>query len=124
MDRRSGRNGHRYERCTLTVVTNLTGGYADDGKAVRLVAGVQLHGSSGARSSRLLTRGRRERISFQDYPLCSRRDGPVVISLSSSSFAGCILFCGVTRRRFACSRLAKIQSRLHLCCFNFRNAGR
>ena len=45
MDRRSGRNGHHYERCALTVVTNLTGSYADDGKAVRLVEGVQLHGS-------------------------------------------------------------------------------
>ena len=48
---------------TLTVVTNLTGGYADDGKAVRLVAGVQLHVSSGARSSRLLMRGNSERMS-------------------------------------------------------------
>ena len=28
------------------MVTNLTGGYADHGKVVRLVAGVQLHGSS------------------------------------------------------------------------------
>ena len=63
MDRGSGRNGHHYERCTLTVVTNLIVGYADDGKAVRLVVGVQLHGSSGARSSRLLMRGRRERVS-------------------------------------------------------------
>jgi len=88
MDRRSGRNGHHYERCTLTMVSNLTEGYDDDGKVVRLVAGVQLHGSSGARSSRLLTRGRRERISFQDYPLCPRREGPVVISPRSSSFAG------------------------------------
>lgn len=35
-----------------------------------------------------------------------------------------ILFCGVTMRRSALSRLAKIQSRLHLGCFNFRNAGR
>ena len=43
-ERRSGRNGHHYERCSLTVVTNLTGSYADDGKAVRLVEGVQLHG--------------------------------------------------------------------------------
>ena len=29
MDRRSGRNGHHYEKCTLTVVTNLTGSYAE-----------------------------------------------------------------------------------------------
>ncbi|MEN9633756.1 MAG: hypothetical protein RL077_5918, partial [Verrucomicrobiota bacterium] len=27
MDRRSGRNGHHYERCTLSVVTNLIVGY-------------------------------------------------------------------------------------------------
>ncbi len=47
----------------MTVVTNLTGGYDDDGEAVRLVAGVPLHGSSGARSSRLLMRGSRERMS-------------------------------------------------------------
>jgi len=59
MDRRSGRNGHHYERCTLAVVTNLIVAYADDEKAVRLVVGVQLHGSSGARSSRLLMRGSR-----------------------------------------------------------------
>lgn len=59
MDRRSGRNDHHYERCTLTVVTNLTRGYAGYGKVVRLVAGVQLHGSSVARSSRLLMRGSR-----------------------------------------------------------------
>ena len=39
------------------------GGYADDGKAVRLVAGVQLHVSSGARSWRLLMRGNSERMS-------------------------------------------------------------
>ena len=45
-------------------------------------------------------------------------EGPAVISLTSSSFFG------VTRRRYALSRLAKIQSRLHLGCFNFRNAGR
>ena len=57
MDRRSGRNGHHYGRCTLTVVTNLIVGYADDGKAVRLVVVVQLHGSSGATSSRLFMRG-------------------------------------------------------------------
>ena len=63
MDRRSDRNGHHYERCTLTVVTNLTEGYADYGMVVRLVGGVQLHGSSGARSSRLLMRGSRERRS-------------------------------------------------------------
>ena len=88
MDRRSGRNGHHYERCALTVVTNLTGSYADDGKAVRLVEGVQLHGTSGARSSRLLMRGRRERMSFQYYRLCSRREGPVLISPRLSSFAG------------------------------------
>ena len=48
------------------MVTNLTGSYADDGKAVRLVEGVQLHDSSGARSSRLPCaaggRGRRSRI--------------------------------------------------------------
>ena len=62
-ERRSGRNGHHYQRCTLTVVTNLTGGYADYGRVVRLVAGVQSHGSSRARSSRLLMRGSRERMS-------------------------------------------------------------
>ena len=45
------------------MVSNLTEAYADYGKVVRLVAGVQLHGSSGARSSRLLMRGRRERMS-------------------------------------------------------------
>ena len=63
IDRRSSRNGHHYERCTLAAVINLTGGYDEDGTAVRLVAGVQLHGSSGARSSRLLMRGSRERMS-------------------------------------------------------------
>jgi len=45
------------------MVTNFTGGYADYGMVVRLVVGVQLHGSSGARSSRLLMRGSRERKS-------------------------------------------------------------
>jgi len=42
------------------MVTNLTEGYA---VVTGVVGGVQLHGSSGARSSRLLMRGSRERIS-------------------------------------------------------------
>ncbi|MEN9636346.1 MAG: hypothetical protein RL077_4750 [Verrucomicrobiota bacterium] len=34
-------------------------------------------------------------LSFQDYPLCPRREWPAVMSLTSSSFLG------VTRRRYA-----------------------
>ena len=40
--------------------TNLTEGYA---VVTVVVGGVQLHGSSGARASRLLIRGGRERMS-------------------------------------------------------------
>jgi hypothetical protein len=55
-ERKSGRNGDHYERCTLTVLTNRTVGYANQAMGVRPDAGVQLHGSSGARSSRLVRR--------------------------------------------------------------------
>ena len=48
---------------TLTMVTNLTEGATGYVVDVGLVVGVQLHGSSGARSSRLFMRGRRERMS-------------------------------------------------------------
>jgi hypothetical protein len=63
MERKSGRNGDHYERCTLTMVTNLTEGATGYVVDVGLVVGVQLHGSNGARSSRLFMRGRRERMS-------------------------------------------------------------
>ena len=62
-ERRSGRNGDHYERWTLTRVAHLTEGAAGDGVDVGPVEGVQLHGSSGARSARMCMRVSGERLA-------------------------------------------------------------